>query len=762
MGRAGGKDRSWWMGEVERRADALVNNDMVVSLMLVMGVCLCGAHCSVLLQGGGDGILRSLVLGLYAMHVVVCIVALGGVRDGGRTMVEVANAWQMVFLMAVAVHEGGLEGAGASATNAMAMTAISTAVMCGRAAGLRQAVAYLAVVLMLAASHNVLPVSELPSDAVRGLWVLHGAVAFTGMAAVMMVRKPGEGAHPGGIERESFISCMSHEIRTPLTHVIGLVEILNTLVEDSQNTVSLRLKQCRSMTGRPVNGWAMDALEDVLAERAIAQGVLVRLLESSKVLLKLVNSLLDLDKLDTGSVAITYEDAILRGLLRQILAPFYTVAHAKNIHLEAELPPGDCRVRVDPIRFRQVITNLVSNAIKYTDAGTVRVAAGVALGVIRVSVKDSGVGIPADRQHRLFEPFVQLHSEGPHRRQGGTGLGLCIARKLARLMDGDVYLHSSSEATGSEFRFDLRAQPPAGKDADALHQRPVAVWTEPKVDILNADLLAAQRTSLCAHGSATGALRWTGTGTPLANVLSMDEQGNRIADKIPGKGTATSGSTYCHPVEGGVSGKSAMTSTAAPPRKWGSRHASTMERAFSSPALLRPSAGKPQGLSQIPHLGSGERGGADVCSSGSGPGSRPTAGLAAQGGFASKRGVRAVRAMKAVSSNWTLSPKAEAKGTGRPKGKEALAGMDVLVVDDNQLTCNIAKLMLERAGARCILTFSGKDCLRIVTTEMRKFTFILVDICMPGMSGTELVAAIRNWERTTRPSQQRSVLLQFS
>ena len=224
-------------------------------------------------------------------------------------------------------------------------------------------------------------------------------------------------AEAGSQSKSAFLATMSHEIRTPLNGVLGMAQAMSN-----------------------------DTLCPVQRER------LAVIRQSGEALLAILNDILDLSKIEAGKLDLEIVEFDLSEVARGAYSAFTAIANKKGLSFALDVQAAQGRYRGDPSRLRQVLYNLISNALKFTEEGEIRVQATYVDGELRVAVRDTGLGIAPESLSRLFEKFDQLDSSTT-RRFGGTGLGLAICRELAQLMGGRMLVESE---VGAGSRFELR------------------------------------------------------------------------------------------------------------------------------------------------------------------------------------------------------------------------------------------------------------------------------------------------------------------
>ena len=225
--------------------------------------------------------------------------------------------------------------------------------------------------------------------------------------------------------KSQFLTNMSHELRTPLNAIIGITEMLKEEAEE---------------TG-----------DEPLVEP------LDRIRHAGTHLLALINEILDLAKIEAGKLELHPEEVELRVLIGEAAMTAEPLAKRNGNHIDVEIDADIGKMQTDPVRLRQVLLNLLSNACKFTKGGTVKITASRTMDRggdrITISVHDTGIGMTAEQSEKLFQEFSQADSTTT-RKFGGTGLGLAISRRLCRVMGGDITVQSAFEV-GSTFTVSL-------------------------------------------------------------------------------------------------------------------------------------------------------------------------------------------------------------------------------------------------------------------------------------------------------------------
>jgi len=262
---------------------------------------------------------------------------------------------------------------------------------------------------------------------------LNKELEITSALAQELARK----AEAANLIKGEFLANMSHEIRTPLNAVIGMNSLmLETSLDEDQREMLL--------TGQ----------------------------NSAKLLLNLINDILDFSKIEAGKLALVLDEFNLGDFLSELRSVFSGQALEKGLGLEFECHATvPTVIKADPIRLRQVLYNLIGNAIKFTHQGSVAIKVETVSQKLCFRVIDSGIGISEEMQDRLFERFSQVDSSST-RKYGGTGLGLAIVKQLVQLMGGQVGVLSKLDS-GSEFWFTIplvseSVPPRVKKEADPV------------------------------------------------------------------------------------------------------------------------------------------------------------------------------------------------------------------------------------------------------------------------------------------------------
>lgn len=227
--------------------------------------------------------------------------------------------------------------------------------------------------------------------------------------------------------KSEFLANMSHEIRTPMTAILGYAEILAS--DETQHS---------------------DPVERLSALRTIQR--------NGHYLLQIINDILDLSKIEAGKLTVDRIDCCPQAVVEEVLSLMRVRSHAKGLQLQANYETAlPVRVNTDPTRMRQILVNLIENAIKFTEMGSVQLFVRLLPcnpPLLEIEIVDTGVGMTPQQQECVFQPFSQGDSSTT-RKFGGTGLGLTISRRFAELLGGDLVLVDSAPDVGTRFRLRL-------------------------------------------------------------------------------------------------------------------------------------------------------------------------------------------------------------------------------------------------------------------------------------------------------------------
>ena len=476
-----------------------------------------------------------------------------------------------------------------------------------------------------------------------------------------------------------FIATLSHDIRVPMNGVLGMA---NLLLESGLNT----------------------------QQQELARTVV----ESAESVITLTDELLDLAKIEAGKLEINPQAIELDNLVEELVRGHGARAAEKNIDLYCDIDPMlPAQIYTDPVRLRQILGNILSNALKFTDRGEVFVHAGFEsspdnpnVGEMRFYVRDTGIGIPQEKRDNLFKAFSQADSS-TYNLYGGTGLGLSTSRKLAELMGGRMWFESEA-GKGSTFHVALPYHPIEGSKPPA--------WTQKHIQVDGRDILIVEDNPRLGALLRDWIARWGGRPKLIENAPDLVpwlEAGGRCAVALV---------DFDLPHANGLAALHALAQQKSPPRLvvLTARPPEARHGIENLDILLKPLFPEPllECLCRAPRAAA-QKAPARPPQASQIPGTAPAA------------------AVRPSSASASPAPAAMAKPASPPRAH-------VIVADDDLVNQKVMRTYLERLGCDVRLAANGVEALTVLAAYPCDVLFL--DIMMPRMDGMQTVREIRRHE----------------
>ncbi len=464
-----------------------------------------------------------------------------------------------------------------------------------------------------------------------------------------------DAAQAASRSKSTFLATMSHEIRTPLNGVIGFAHLL---------------------------------LEDETIDHE-NRGYAQTIADSGQRLLSLLNDVLDLAKIEAGRITVRDDEVDLEEMCAQAIDAFAAAASRKGLRLELAVDPRlPRRGIIDGRRAQQILSNLISNAVKFTDSGFVRLRMSAVdkegQTFLRALVEDSGIGLSLEDQERVFQPFEQGDTDEMAREYGGTGLGLSISRQLAELLGGSLQVESQA-GQGARFWADLPLRLPQGSSVVRAHRPAQATGS-----LVGASALIVDDTQTNRHLYESMLTRW---GADVATVAS----GRKALEMLETRAFDIVLLDYHMPgLSGGDTARLIRTSVTY----------------AGAPLLL---------VSSVDSV--------------------PDADLDAFDDWLVKPAqsetlLATIQRLLAGSAEPAVAAPPPA-----PKPRHGERGV-VLVVEDEQMNARLLQRMLERAGYEADIAVDGVAALEVLALPDVSYDAILLDVMMPRMDGLTMMRTL--------------------